>query len=258
MPFLFGIADRGTGDSAGLPGPVLVRLLGDLGLSVPAARALIARMTANGQLAATRRGRAADYRLAGPFAESYHRIRTGATGAPWAGYFHAVLYQVPERNRAFRDLLRRTGIFAGYGLLQQGVLISPTDRSDRLEPVLAQTPRAAQVHFGELHMDHPAAIRAAYAAWDLGALDRTYRAHARRLRAALARRSGPLPPDGRTLRRLCDLLTTPLVDLLRSTGLPAELAPEDWSRPDLLKAIEQLQATYAPPAAAYVQRLLTT
>jgi phenylacetic acid degradation operon negative regulatory protein len=215
-------------------------------------------MRRDGQLAGTRGGRTVTYRLAGPFAESFHRIRTLATGAPWAGTFHAVLYQVPERHRAFRDLLRRTGTFVGYGLLQQGVLICPTDRRDRLQPVLAKTPRDAYVHFGVLQMDDAAAARAAYAAWDLGALDRVYRSHARALRAALARRSGPPPPDGRTLRRLSDLLTTPLVDLLRSTGLPAELAPDGWSRPDLEKAIRELQAAYVPPAAVYLQRLLAT
>jgi len=236
---------------------VLVRLLGDLGLSVPAARALIARMRRDGQLAATRRGRTVEYRLAGAFAESFHRIANRATGAPWAGCFHAVLYQVPERHRAFRDLLRRTGTFAGYGLLQQGVLISPTDRRERLEQVLARTPRDAQVHFGELRMDRAAAARAAYAAWDLGALDRIYRAHTRNLRAALAKRGGPPPAEGRTLRRLSEVVTKPLVDLLLSTGLPAELAPEGWSRPEMEKAIDEVQQAYVPPAAAYVRRLLT-
>lgn len=253
MPFLFGVA--AALDRAELPGPVLVALLGDLGLTAPAARALIARMQRDGQLAGARRGRTVDYRLAGAFAESFHRIRTAATGAPWQGYFHAVLYQVPERHRAFRDLLRRTGLFVGYGLLQQGVLICPSDRRDRLGPVLARTPDDAQVHFGQLHMDRAGAVAAAHTAWDLAALDRTYRAHTRTLRAAVARRSTPPPPDGRTLRRFTDLLSEPLVDTLRATGLPAELAPADWSLPDLRAAIAELQHVYLPPSVAYVRSL---
>jgi phenylacetic acid degradation operon negative regulatory protein len=254
VPFLFGVA-LATGRTE-LPGPVLVSLLGDLGLTAPAARALIARMQRDGQLAGARRGRTVDYRLAGPFAESFHRIRTSATGAPWQGAFHTLLYQIPERHRAFRDLLRRTGQLVGYGLLQQGVLISPSDRREHLAQVLAGTPAGAQVHFARLEMATPDAARAAYTAWDLGVLDRTYRAHARTLRGALARRRTPPAPDGRTLRRFTDLLSGPLVDTLRATGLPVELAPANWSLPDLRAAIDELQQVYLPPCAGYVGRLL--
>ena len=254
VPFLFGVAAEL--DRAELPGPVLVALLGDLGLTAPAARALIARMQRDGQLAGTRRGRIVDYRLAGAFAESYDWIRTGGTGASWRGEFHAVLYQVPERERAFRDLLRRTGQFVGYGLLQQGVLISPADRRDRLGPVLARKPRDAQIHFGCLVMETVDAARAAYTAWDLGALDRVFRAHTRTLRAALARRSTPPPPDGRTLRRLTGLITEPLVDTLRAAGLPTELAPPDWSLPDLRAAIQDVERLYLPASAEYLRGLL--
>jgi phenylacetic acid degradation operon negative regulatory protein len=254
VPFLFGVA--ATVGRAELPGRVLVALLGDLGLSAPAARALIARMQRDGQLAGARRGRAVDYHLAGAFAESFHRIRTGATGAPWPGHFHALLYRVPERHRAFRDRLRRIGTFTGYGLLQQGVLISPTDRRHLLDAVLADTPAGAIIHFGQLQMERADATRAAYTAWDLGALDRTYRTHARRLRGAIARRSTTPPADGRTLRRFTNLLSGPLVDTLRATGLPADLAPSGWALPDLRAAIREVEAVYLPPATRYVRRLL--
>jgi phenylacetic acid degradation operon negative regulatory protein len=254
VPFLFGVAYQL--ERTALPGSVLVTLLGDLGLSAPAARALIARMRRDGQLAGTRNGRTVDYRLAGPFAESFHRIRTAASGAPWRGHFHAVLYQVPERQRAFRDLLRRTGILHGYGLLQQGVLICTVDRRDRLADVLARAPRDVTVHLGQLHMDTKDAARAAYTAWDLGTLDRIYRGHTRTLRTALTRRAAPPPPDGRSLRRFADLLSGPLVDTLRSTGLPAELTPDGWSLPALFGAIDEVRRVYVPPTIRYLSGLL--
>jgi phenylacetic acid degradation operon negative regulatory protein len=254
VPFLFGVAYQLRRTT--LPGSVLVRLLGDLGLTEQAARALIARMRRDGQLAGTRNGRTVDYRLAGTFAESFHRVRTAATGASWHGHFHTVLYQVPEEHRAFRDLLRRTGVFLGYGLLQQGVLIGTVDRRDELAEVLAGAPRAMNVHFGQLHMDVEDAASAAYAAWGLDALDRTYRAHTRTLRAALARRTVPPPPDGRSLRRFGDLMSGPLVDALRATSLPAELAPDGWSLPALHGAINEVRRVYVPPATQYLRALL--
>jgi phenylacetic acid degradation operon negative regulatory protein len=253
VPFLFGLA--ATLDRAELPGRVLVAMLADLGLTAAAARALIARMQRDGQLAGVRRGRGVEYRLVGAFAESFHRIRTAAPGPPWPGYFQAVLYQVPERHRAYRDELRRAGQLVGYGLLQQGLLISPTDRLDRLRPVLAKAPREAQVQVAQLHMATTDAARAASVAWDLSGLDRTYRTHARTLRAA-ARRATPPPPDGQTLHRVAELLSGPLVDTLRATGLPAELTPPDWSLPQLWAAIEEVQQVYVPPAAAHLRRLL--
>jgi phenylacetic acid degradation operon negative regulatory protein len=254
VPFLFGVAYQV--ERTALPGPALVTLLGDLGLSAQAARALIARMRRDGQLAGTRNGRTVDYRLAGTFAESFHRIRTAATGPPWRGHFHAVLYQVPERHRTFRDLLRRTGILHGYGLLQQGILICTVDRRDRLGDALAHAPREASIHFGQLHMDIKDAAGAAYTAWDLGALNHTYRTHSRTLRTALTRRATPPPPDGHSLRRFADLLSGPLVDTLRSTDLPAELTPDGWSLPALHGAIDDIRRVYLPPATRYLRGLL--
>jgi phenylacetic acid degradation operon negative regulatory protein len=253
VPFLFGIA-RAL-DRTELPGPVLVRLLGDLGLTAPAARALIARMQRDGQLAGERRGRTVDYRLVGEFARAFERIRTAATGPAWSGHFHAVLYQVPERHRAFRDQLRRVAVFAGYGLLQQGVLVCPVDRRAQLAPVLATAPAHAQVLFGELRMTAADAARAAHQAWELAALAKTYRRHTRALRAALDRRGTPRA-DGRTLRRFADLLGEPLVDTLRGTALPPELTPPDWPLPGLRAAIDEVQRVYLPPTVGYLRGLL--
>ena len=106
-------------------------------------------------------------------------------GSPWRGHFHTVLYQVPERHRPFRDTLRRTALFAGYGLLQQGVLLCTEDRRDRLAGVLADAPADAQIHFARLELPTPDAARAARTAWRLDELDDLYRAHAATLRAAL-------------------------------------------------------------------------
>lgn len=255
VPFLFGVAT--ALDRTDLPGPVLVTMLGDLGLTAAAARALIARMQRDGQLSGVRRGRTVDYRLAGAFAESFHRIRAASTAPAWHGFFHTVLYQVSERHRSFRDLLRRTGQLTGYGLLQQGVLICPTDRRDRLAPALDQAPDDARIYFTQLHMDTANAARAAHTAWNLATLDRTYRMHIRTLNAAVARRTSPPAPDGRTLRRVTDLLSAPLVDTLRGSAVPPELTPPDWSLPHLRTAIQDVSSVFLPPCATYLRRLLS-
>jgi len=253
VPFLFGIAR--VLDRTELPGPVLVRLLGDLGLTAPAARALIARMQRDGQLAGRRNGRTVDYRLVGEFAQAFERIRTAAAGPPWTGQFHTLLYQVPERHRAFRDQLRRSAVFAGYGLLQQGVLISSVDRRAQLAEVLRAAPDEAQLLFGELRLSTVDAARAAYQAWGLAELARTYRRHIRVLRTAIDRQGTPRP-DGHTLRRLADLTSEPMLDTLWATALPPELTPPDWPLPQLRAAIDELAEGYVPPIVEYLSGLL--
>jgi phenylacetic acid degradation operon negative regulatory protein len=252
VPFLFGLAECEE-----LPGPALVRLLVDLGMTQGAARTLLTRMQQNGQISAQRHGRPSRYRLAGQFLEAFRRIRddhSAAQAAGWDGSFHAVLYQVPERERAFRDRLRRMATFAGYGILQQGVLVCPTDRRAALAEILAEQPTDSVVHFARLELDRTAAAQVAYQAWDLGPLAAHYREQAALLRAALP--SKPPPPDATTLHRHAERISPVLVDLLRAPALPPDLFPPGWPLPELRAALTQTQALYVPPSRAYVQGVL--
>lgn len=249
VPFLFGVTGR-----AEIPGGALTELLGDLGLSRPAARALIARMRTGGQLASAKRGREVDYRLAGDFARGFERIRAGSARAvtPWTGSFHAVLYQVPEEQRAFRDQLRRHAQFTGYGIMQPGVLIALTDLSPRLADVLATKPSDASVRIGSLALSVEDAAAVAAEAWDLARVGANYRAHIDVLRAAMAD-GRELPATAETLRAFAELTMSPLVDTLRDPGLPPELRPADWPWTELTAVLEQVNARYAPPAIRYAR-----
>lgn len=205
-------------------------------------------------------GRGRAYRLAGEFAEAFRRIRDGRAGAAqdWDGVFHAMLFRVPEAERAFRDRLRRQAVFTGYGTLHQGVLICPTDRRESLQRTLCDLPAGATVYFGRLELAPADAARAAFDAWSLDELNRLYRAHTARLQAVVAGRTAPPPATGATLRTFTELLCPVLVDLLRSPALPVELFPSDWSMPALQAAIGRVQRAFGPPAATFVQQALAT
>ncbi|MER7499410.1 hypothetical protein AB0L05_28395 [Nonomuraea pusilla] len=264
MPFLFGVA----GESE-LPGRALVRLLGDLGLTEAAGRALVARMRRDGQLTGERRGGRAYYRLAGGTAAGFARIKSNAsaTSSEWTGRFHALLYQVPESERAYRDALRRTALLTGYGLLQQGVLIALTDRSAHLGPLL-DPPEGVRLRKAEITMTDDEAARAAYDAWDLGTLDAAYAAHAAAMEAALEPPSGgtaaagteggsgALAADAEALRTFNRLLGAALVDTLRAPRLPERLQPPGWSLPRLHAAIGKVHRVHGGPASAYVRGVL--
>lgn len=252
VPFLFGVTGRGE-----LPGPALVQLLTDLELTPGAARALLARLRREGSLSTAREGRQVRYRLAGELASGFDRIRHGPPAAPpWPGHFHALLHQVPEQERAFRDQLRRAAILNGFGILTSGVLISLTDRLHHLAALLDKAPPSARVYPGRLAMSDADAVQAAAQAWDLPGLTSTYREHIRHLHSALHRPRQADPADAAALRHLDDLLNPVLIDLLRAPALPAVLRPRGWPMPELRAVVEQAEQRYYPAVAAHVAEVL--
>ncbi|MEV5377431.1 MULTISPECIES: PaaX family transcriptional regulator C-terminal domain-containing protein [Streptomyces] len=254
VPFLYGVAGREE-----LPGVALVRLLADLGLTPAAARSLIARMRRDGLIAATPRGRGADYRLAGTFLESFRQVRHGRPEPPsWDGFFHAVFYTVPEARRAYRDRLRRAASLARYGLMQPGVLISPADRRDHLLAELGGPPEEGTVYFGRVELPTADAAEVAHRAWDLAELDRRYREHTARLTAAVAAQPVPPGPGAAALAAYARLFGGSLTDTLRTPpGLPPELLPDDWPLPALLAAVGRTYAHFGPPVIAYVEEVIS-
>lgn len=255
VAFLFGMTGR-----AALPGTGLRALLGDLGLSEQAARALLARMCRDGQLAGQRHGRTVDYSLAGDFAVSFARVRdqAQATSEPWSGHFFAVLYHVREEHRAYRDSLRRSAVLAGYGVLQPGVLICPVDRSSQLGPALTDRPESARIWTTTLLLAQHEAADAASIAWDLPELDRRYRTHIEQLGCAADGQSRSPVAGPEALRAYVGALQPVLTDTLREPRLPPELLPAGWPGRDLRAAIGRCTAAFNGTTDAYVRALLPT
>jgi phenylacetic acid degradation operon negative regulatory protein len=147
------------------------------------------------------------------------------------------------------------GASGADGILQQGVLIALTDRSDQLAP-LADRPADAVVYHARLAMSEPEAARAARHAWSLDELNRRHSRHARTLRDAVRAARTPPAAEPAALRRYVELLRDPLIDTLRSPRLPAPLLPADWSMPELQAAIQDVHRVYGEPATGYARRLI--
>lgn len=247
VAFLFGVAGRPE-----LTGSGLRALLGELGLSDDAARALLSRMHRGGQLTAERHGRETTYRLTGSFARGFEHIRQQASAGPpaWDGWFHTVLYRVPEESRSFRDALRRTAVMSGYGILQPGILVAPSDYRDQLTAQLADKPDQSHILFGRLAMDNGDAARVVTTAWRLDEVAEIFDSHIARIERCLSLEPPQNGPE--ELRLFATTVAPALSATLYEPSVPAELLPTDWPGPTLRRLITQCSQRFGTTVSLYV------
>lgn len=248
-----------TLDPRPLPGPVLVALLGALGMSEPTVRATILRMRRGGWLTSTRRGPVVEYALTPPA-----RALAAAVLAPvmgerpaWGGAFHGLLFSIPESGRAYRDALRRAAILAGFGLLRPGLLVTTDERRwSRVQSLLSTAPEGSRLLRVELRFEPEDARAAAAEAWPLEALARTYREQAVEM-LRLADRYRPVPPTGPAAVRVMWEAMTPISSAaVGDPTLPVELLPADWPAAVTKAAVEAVGAVVGPGLVAHIESLV--
>jgi len=227
----FGAAQVQPGEP--VAGPVLLRLLADLGVSGPAARSLLLRMRREGWLTSERSGRQARYRLAPIVFAGQERVERQLRGdrPAWNESFSGVLYTVPERFRSFRDRLRRSALLLGYVTLRPGLLIATTDRYDELVAVLPARPPGSQLLRTKLMFSGDDTRRLAAELWDLDGIAALYHQAMRAFAAAVLPlyRAASGDPD-----------------------LPAELLPPDWPALSLSAAIGRAFTVFVPLVSDYL------
>jgi phenylacetic acid degradation operon negative regulatory protein len=248
----FGAAQVQPGEP--VAGPVLLRLLADLGVSGPAARSLLLRMRREGWLTSERAGRRARYRLAPIVFASQDRVERQLRGdrPAWNGSFSGVLYTVPERFRPFRDRLRRSALLLGYVTLRPGLLVATTDRYDELVAVLPAPPAGSQLLRTKLTFSADDSRRLAAELWDLDGIAALYR-------QAIAEFDGRVveaqqqPPAGAAALRAFAAAVLPLYRAgSADPDLPAELLPADWPSLRLSAAIGRAFAVFVPLVSDYL------
>jgi phenylacetic acid degradation operon negative regulatory protein len=251
--FAFGAAQVGAGES--LAGPILLRLLADLGLSESAARTVLLRMRQDGLLSSERDGRTARYRLAPAVYAAQARMERQLRGhrPAWSGSFHGVLYEVPERSRAYRDRLRRTAQLLGYAMLRPGLLIATTDRSQELRSLLPDQPTGTQVLWIQITLEPDDSRRVAADLWDLDRLAARYRAVLAEARESIDRARWAQSDHSFGAFAAA---TLPLFETAASDpDLPAALLPSNWPGDDVGVAIGTALEVFGPMISQYVTDL---
>ncbi len=254
--FAFGVAQVGPGQP--LDGPVLMRLLADLGLSGPAARSLLLRMRREGWLSSQRVGRQARYRLDPVLDAAQARLEGQLRGnrPKWRGSFNGVLYSIPEHHRAFRDRLRRSAQLMGYVTLRPGLVVATTDRFDELTSLIPAQPAGSQVLRMALTLSPEDSRRVAADLWDLDGLAARYRAAAADAQARTTR-AERRPPQGPVAFRAFAAATLPIYQVgAQDPDLPAELLPPDWPGQQLAPTLERAFRVFGPSLQDYLSTLL--
>lgn len=239
-----------------LPGPALVLLLGELGLTPSAARNTLAKMVRQHALVSEPIGRSSLYSFSPETLKKYRQIEGTERPPAWSGEFRTVVYHTPERSRWFRDRLRYFAEFCGLGMLRPGVLIGVRDARDVIGHLLTDVPADVWIHHGALRPDSIDDARIIVGrAFDLAALRRDDE----RIRTAVARelRHPGVPDDdqGRwDLFRRWNRLYRDVTEFhMRDPHLPPEILPVDWSANDHMAALDTLNASWGPPLADFLQ-----
>ncbi len=199
----------------------LIALLGRFGVGASTARVVMSRLRKEGWFDTRpgRDGREAVYALN---ERSWHMLDEGRERifAPprtgWDGWWHMVIYYVPEAERGMREELRKELSWLGFGPLAASSKGLPADRD------------------------------MAERCWDLDALNADYAAFLERYRTRMPRfRSGRLSPDEALVART-ELIQDYRRFPFRDPNLPVELLPAGWHGTDayelFVQAREHLRA----------------
>ncbi|QFG21565.1 PaaX family transcriptional regulator C-terminal domain-containing protein [Actinomadura sp. WMMB 499] len=227
---LFG--DYWMAEGALAPAGAVAEMLGDYGVSVPAARAALRRSAQKDLLASSRSGRSTHYGLTGEgrrtLAEVWDRLVEFGTAQEWDGRWTCVAFSIPEQQRDQRHRLRGRLRWLGFAPLYDGVWVCPKAVDGRLRAVLAELGvAAATVIVGE-QAGSGTEFGRALDAWDLAEV----RAECERFVAETAgieeRMAAGLVAPAEALRLRTRLMVR-WVGLVNDVpDLPPELLPADW------------------------------
>lgn len=171
--------------------------------------------------------------------------------APWDGTFRCLIYDIPERERNFRDRFRYLASFGSYGQLRPGVMISPRARSSSLDEVIKQRPLGTRIHLTELRpADLAEARRMALEAWSLPDLSRHYQRVIASIETALGQGLDGDQHSPDWLWRHLDQWRRIYSEVARlqfeDPDLPQELLPAQWPARHYRNLLGQLNSCWGP------------
>ena len=164
----------------------------------------------------------------------------------WNGIWYVLVYDVPERQRAYRDGLRRFLQRLRMGGLQASVWVSPFDiRATYADLVQAGGVGNYAVLFDSRTVLGQSANEVVLMAWDFGRLGAAQAWYRRTAEENLRRLGGKRPPFRDLLELACEETAAYLTVMKDDPLLPSALWPEGYRGPETVEMHRHFQRTLA-------------
>ncbi|HVR47020.1 MAG TPA: PaaX family transcriptional regulator C-terminal domain-containing protein [Candidatus Binatia bacterium] len=210
----------------------LVRLMASFGVSAPAVRQAVSRMSRQGWLSARRQGGRARYVVTERGRRRIEELSPRIYGPviEWDGRWRLLTYAIGERHRKRRELLRKELAALGWATLSPSTWISPSDTLAAAREAARSTLTLEAVHLFSSEYSGPLSDRELLErCWNVPQIASAYHQFIGRYAPHLERERerGDLSDEAALVERLW------LVhDYRRFTyldpGLPSELLPAHW------------------------------
>jgi phenylacetic acid degradation operon negative regulatory protein len=245
------IAPRGGAVTLGS----LIELAHPFGLSERLVRTAVARLAAEGWLAATRHGRRSEYRLTDSgskrFVEATRRIY-GVNPTSWEGHWTVAVLSASAG--AARRNVRRELAWLGFGQLKSGVYAHPACTLEQARGWLATAGCGNHCWLFRSATEGVAADRRLAAeGWDLAEIGRRYRRFCGHFAPAheAVRASRPLAPERAFLVRTLLLHEYRRIHL-QDPLLPPVLLPAEWAGTQAYELTSRIYAQVFEAAEAFL------
>jgi phenylacetic acid degradation operon negative regulatory protein len=216
----------------------LTRLLGQFGMSEQAVRVAISRIASQGWLKARKVGNRSYYSLTPRgkkrMNEASARIYKQSPGR-WDGKWCIIHYNIPEKQRAKRDQLRKELSWMGFGMLANSVWISPNDLADRVKEIAESYDASEYIEvFRSEHLGVSTDKQLVEKCWNLDEINKAYEEFISRYQPQYERLKEQVKNEEDISDAECFVEKTKLVHEYRKflfidPSLPEELLPDFWT-----------------------------
>lgn len=246
----------------------LLHLMGQLGVGERTVRSTLSRMSRKGWIAGKKYGRRSQYSVT-PYGSVLLEKGRQRIFEPiitdWDGKWHLVMYSLPEEKRRRRHALRTRLTWLGFGRLSPGAWISPHNRREELDIVLADLAIEPYVdQFSSIYMGPSKAQDLVDRCWELGALEEQYADFIRRYQPEYIdykeqdkNGQSSLSQQDSFLRRFWlthEFQYFPLKD----PNLPASLVSPDWNGLTARELVSNFRQLLEAPADEYVNDVMSS
>jgi len=208
----------------------LTRFMAEFGISEPAVRQAVSRMSRQGWMSARKVGNRSYYAMTARGTERVDKVSPRIYRPPedsWDGQWRLVAYSVPERIRDNRDRFRKDLTVVGFAPLGPSLWLSPRDVLDAAREAAAQTGLLEHVDLFVAQSRGPRGDRDLLAScWNLASIAQSYHAFIETYEHRTAPTSTHADAQAFVAREwlVHDYRKFIYID----PGLPLSLLPRDW------------------------------